>query len=211
MSKIKGVFFDMDGVLIEAKDWHYEALNKSLGLFGYNITREEHLHRFDGLPTKVKLQKLTEDKGLPVELHGFINEMKQQYTFNIVENLCRPRFDHEYALSKLKAEGYTLACCSNSIKASIELMMKYSHLDKYLDFIVSNQDVKKSKPNPEIYLKALQMANLNADEVIICEDNENGINAAVDAIGSNNVLIINDVSDVNYQNIKNKIMQLELK
>lgn len=209
MSKIKAIFFDMDGVLIEAKDWHYEALNKSLGLFGYTITREEHLHSFDGLPTKVKLQKLSEEKGLPSDLHSFINEMKQQYTFNIVENLCRPRFNHEYALSKLKAEGYILACCSNSIRDSIELMMKYSHLDKYLDFIISNQDVQKSKPNPEIYLKALEKAGIKADEAIICEDNENGIRAATDAIGKNNVLIINDVSEVNYDNIKRKIKLLE--
>ena len=206
MSKIKAIFFDMDGVLIEAKDWHYEALNKSLG---YTITREEHLHSFDGLPTKVKLQKLSEEKGLPSDLHSFINEMKQQYTFNIVENLCRPRFNHEYALSKLKAEGYILACCSNSIRDSIELMMKYSHLDKYLDFIISNQDVQKSKPNPEIYLKALEKAGIKADEAIICEDNENGIRAATDAIGKNNVLIINDVSEVNYDNIKRKIKELE--
>ncbi len=209
MSKIKAVFFDMDGVLIEAKDWHYEALNKSLGLFGYKISREDHLSRFDGLPTKVKLKKLTAEKGLPPELHSFINEMKQQYTFNIVENLCRPRFDHEYALSKLKAEGYQLACCSNSIRDSIRLMMKYSHLDKYLDFIVSNEDVVKSKPDPEIYLKALETAGVGRDEVIICEDNENGISAAQQAVGAEHVLIIGDVSDVNYANIKNKIAQLE--
>ena len=199
----------MDGVLIDAKDWHYEALNKSLGLFGYKITREEHLHSFDGLPTKVKLQKLTEEKGLPSDLHSFINEMKQQYTFNIVENLCRPRFNHQYALSKLKAEGYILACCSNSIRDSIELMMKYSHLDKYLDFIISNQDVEKSKPNPEIYLNAIEKAGIKADEAIILEDNENGIRAATDAIGKDNILIINDVSEVNYDNIKRKIRLLE--
>lgn len=211
MAKIKAIFFDMDGVLIEAKDWHYEALNQALGLFGYNISRDEHLHSFDGLPTKVKLEKLSAEKGLPKELHGFINEMKQQYTFNIVENLCRPRFNHEYALSKLKSEGYILACCSNSIRDSINLMMKYSHLDKYLDFIISNQDVEKSKPNPEIYLKALEQAGIKPEEAIICEDNENGIKAATDAIGQNNVLIINDVSDVNYENIKNKIKQLEEK
>ena len=43
MLKIKAVIFDMDGVLIEAKDWHYEALNKALGLFGMEISRYDHL------------------------------------------------------------------------------------------------------------------------------------------------------------------------
>lgn len=55
---IKAVLFDMDGVLIDAKDWHYEALNKALGLFGLGISRYDHLHTFDGLPTNVKLENV---------------------------------------------------------------------------------------------------------------------------------------------------------
>ena len=56
---IKAVFFDMDGVLIDAKDWHYEALNQALRLFGMEISRQELLQKFDGLPTKVKLKTLS--------------------------------------------------------------------------------------------------------------------------------------------------------
>ena len=82
--KIKAVLFDMDGVLIEAKEWHYEALNQALGIFGYEINRFEHLTSYDGLPTRVKLNKLTVEKGLPESLHGFINEMKQQYTIGLI-------------------------------------------------------------------------------------------------------------------------------
>lgn len=80
MSKIKAVIFDMDGVLIDAKDWHYEALNQALELFGYKISRYDHLVTFDGLPTKKKLEMLTIEKGLPKGLHKFINHMKQIYT-----------------------------------------------------------------------------------------------------------------------------------
>ena len=57
-NKIKAVIFDLDGVLLDAREWHYEALNKALDLFGLEITVNEHLEYFDGLPTKVKLQKL---------------------------------------------------------------------------------------------------------------------------------------------------------
>ena len=57
-NKIKAVIFDMDGVLIDAKDWHYEALNKALRLFGLEITRSEHETTYDGLPTKDKLEIL---------------------------------------------------------------------------------------------------------------------------------------------------------
>ena len=53
---IKAIIFDMDGVLIDAKEWHYEALNNALQLFGYKISREDHLATFDGLPTREKLR-----------------------------------------------------------------------------------------------------------------------------------------------------------
>lgn len=205
--KIKAILFDMDGVLIDAKDWHYEAMNKALNLFGYTIERYEHLTSFDGLPTSVKLEKLSVEKGLPRSLHKFINEMKQRYTMTEIHNKCRPVFIHEYALSRLKAEGYKIAVCSNSIRRTIETMMDYAGLSSYLDLIMSNEDVKKSKPNPEIYITAMARLGLKPEECLICEDNENGIKAAESSGG--NLLKIKTVSDVNYTNIKSRINEIE--
>lgn len=205
--KIKAVLFDMDGVLIDAKDWHYEALNKALGLFGYEINRYEHLSSYDGLPTKVKLERLTLEKGLPKCLHSFINEMKQKYTMDITYDYCRPKFNHEYALSRLKASGYRLGVCSNSIKKTIDVMMDMACLSKYLDIQLSNEDVSKSKPDPEIYIKAIETFKLSPDECLIVEDNENGIKAAK-ASGAH-VLVVKTVDDVNYINIMNKIKEIE--
>ena len=205
--KIKAVLFDMDGVLIEAKDWHYEALNRALKLFGYEISRFEHLTSYDGLPTSMKLKKLTLEKGLPTQLHSFINEMKQQYTVSMIQNLCRPRFNHEYALSKLKSEGYRLAVGSNSIKMTIEMMMNYAKLTDYFEFMLSNQDVKNAKPDPEIYLTAMSKMNLQPKDCLIVEDNENGIKAAI-ASGAH-VLVVKTVDEVNYDNIKNRILEIE--
>ncbi|EAL7864935.1 HAD family phosphatase [Campylobacter lari] len=199
MCKIKAIFFDMDGVLIEAKDWHYEALNKALKLFGMEISRIEHLTTFDGLPTKDKLKMLSLERGLPMGLHGFINELKQQYTMDLVHSLCKPRFHHEYALSKLKESGYKMAVCSNSIRNTIEIMMQKASLDVYLDFYISNEDVKKGKPDPEMYNKAIERMNLHPKECMIVEDNENGIKAAK-ASGAN-VMIVEEIIEVNYENI----------
>lgn len=204
---IKAVIFDMDGVLIEAKDWHYEALNKALGLFGYEISRYEHLTSYDGLPTKTKLKRLTMEKGLPEYLHSFINEMKQQYTMNMIHAYCRPRFNHEYALSRLKAEGYKLAVGSNSIRNTIDVMMEKANLQQYLDFTLSNQDVSQPKPNPEIYLKAIQRLGFKPEECLIVEDNENGIRAAL-ASGAH-LLAVKSVDEVNYENITNRIKDIE--
>jgi len=207
MSKIKAIIFDMDGVLIEAKDWHYEALNKALQLFGMEISRYDHLMTYDGLPTRKKLEMLTRERGLPEGLHKFINEMKQQYTMEIVYTECKPRFYHEYALSKLKNEGYNMAVCSNSIRNTIEVMMQKASLEQYLDFYISNQDVKHGKPDPEMYNKAIQRLRLNPKECMILEDNENGIKAAR-ASGAN-VMIVDSVEAVNYKNIKKHIALFE--
>ena len=207
MPKIKAIIFDMDGVLIEAKDWHYEALNKALGLFGMEISRYDHLVTYDGLPTKKKLEMLSVERGLPVDLHEFINEMKQIYTMEIVYAQCKPRFYHEYALSRLKQERYKLAVASNSIRKTVEIMMEQASLMGYLEFYLSNQDVMIGKPDPEIYNKAINLLGLKSDECLIVEDNEKGIQAAR---GSGAwVMEVDEVEEVNYQNIKAHIARIE--
>lgn len=207
MGKIKAILFDMDGVLIDAKDWHYEALNKALGLFGMEINRYDHLSAFDGLPTKVKLQKLSKRFYLPESLHPFINEVKQSYTAEIVHQRCHPMFHHEYALSKLHSEGYKIAVCSNSIRKTIELMMEKSELMPYIDMIVSNEDVVKSKPDPEMYTTTINKFGLKPEECIVVEDNPNGIQAGK-ASGAH-VLEVATVYDVTYDNIKRLIGECE--
>lgn len=208
MNKIKAVIFDMDGVLIDAKEWHYEALNRALALFGYEISRYDHLITYDGLPTKKKLEMLSIERGLPERLHPYINMLKQKYTIERVHMDCHPIFTHQYALSKLKTEGYRLACASNSVRNSIQLMMEQSDLLQYLEFFLSNQDVTTAKPNPEIYLKTIERLGLQPAECIVCEDNKNGILAAKRA--GTYVLEISTVYDVNYDNIKNFINKIEI-
>ena len=207
MSKIKAVLFDMDGVLIDAKDWHYEALNKALGLFGMEISRYDHLTTFDGLPTKVKLKMLSKRFFLPESLHPFINEVKQSYTAELIHQRCHPMFHHEYALSKLHQQGYKIAVCSNSIRKTIELMMDKAELTPYLDLIVSNEDVTKAKPGPEMYQTAIRKFGLQPEECIVVEDNPNGIQAGK-ASGAS-VLEVATVYDVNYDNIMRLVEECE--
>ena len=205
--KIKAVIFDMDGVLIDARDWHYESLNKALGLFGSEISRYDHLVTFDGLPTKKKLEMLSLEGRLPLKLHDFINDLKQEYTWELVYSKCKPIFQHQFALSNLKNEGLKIAVCSNSIRKTIELMMDKSGLHQYLDFFLSNQDVVHSKPNPEIYNKAIQRMELDPKECLIIEDNQNGLKAAI-ASGAH-VLKVSSPSEVNYKLIMDKINLIE--
>ena len=207
MKKIKAILFDMDGVLIDAKEWHYEALNKALNLFGMPISRADHLATFDGLPTMQKLKFLSLEQGLPTQLHEFINELKQKYTLEIVHTQCNPVFAHQYALSNLKEQGYKLAVCSNSVRNSVETMISKAGLDKYLEFKISNEDVNLGKPSPEMYLKAMNSFSLSPSECLIIEDNENGIKAAKASGG--HLLTVKEVSEVNLTNIMNRIKEIE--
>ena len=197
----------MDGVLIDAKEWHYQALNKALALFGLEISRYDHLVTYDGLPTKKKLEMLSAENGLPKKLHAFINNMKQAYTMEIVHAHCKPTFYHEFALSKLKSENYKMAVCSNSVRNTVKVMMEKSALNQYLEFFISNQDVVNGKPDPEMYLKAMQRLGLKPKECLIVEDNENGIKAAK-ASGAH-IMKVETVEDVYYINILKHIRQIE--
>lgn len=207
MSTIRAVIFDMDGVLIDAKDWHYEALNRALNLFGFNISRYDHLVTFDGLPTRKKLEMLSREQGLPFALHGFLNELKQTYTIEIIHARCKPRFQHEYALSRLKADGYLLAVASNSVRKSIELMMEKSALAPYLDGVISNQDVTRPKPDPEIYMQAMSLLSVGSTETLVLEDNPHGL-AAARSSGAH-VLVVNDPNEVTWDRIAAEIHRLK--
>lgn len=207
MNKIRAVIFDMDGVLIDAREWHYEALNRALGLFGLEISRYDHLITYDGLPTRKKLQMLSLERGLPQRLHDFLNTIKQIYTMELIFTKCKPLFYHQYALSRLKHEGYKLVVASNSIRKTVEVMLEKAGLDEYLEFTLSNQDVEHSKPHPEIYFTAIERLGLLPEECLILDDNEHGIQAAI-ASGAH-VLKVGEVEDVTYQAIMACIAKLE--
>ena len=202
-SHVKAVVFDMDGVLIDAREWHYEALNRALGLLGYEISRYEHLSSYDGLPTKRKLQMLTVERGLPAELHGFLNSLKQQYTLETVATRCKPVFQHQYALARLKDQGYRLGVASNSVRKTVMEMMERSDLLQYLDVVVSNEDVTRAKPDPEMYLKAMDALGVQPRETVVVEDNENGVRAATDA--GAHVMVVGGPEDVQFQAIEARI------
>lgn len=204
---IKAVIFDLDGVLIDATHWHYEALNKALGLFGYTITEEEHKNFYNGLPTKKKLEYLSKDKGLPKALHSFINIMKQKYTVELIERGCKPDFQKIFMLKKLKERGFRLAVCSNAIASSVETMLKRSRIREYFDLVLSNEDISEPKPSPAIYLKAFAKLSVSPQESVIVEDAEHGKKAA---LASGGVLLeVSNYNEVNYDLVNNFIKNLK--
>ena len=201
---IKLICFDLDGVLIDAKPLHYDALNRALESIDkkYIITQEEHLSTYDGRPTTVKLKLLTENKGLPKELYNQIWERKQQATIDIADETFTYNSILIDLLKTLKKE-YTICVCSNSIRETTKVFLLNTGLLRYVDFYVSNQDVKNPKPNSEMFLKAMIFAEVNPNETLIIEDSPIGRLAAY-ASGAH-VLEISNLEEVNLKNISNKL------
>ena len=191
----KAILFDLDGVLVNMPDGHFEALNKALALFGAEIGREEHLQSFNGLSSRKKIEELEKKGRLPGGLKEFINTVKQKHTKEIIPKYCPPDYSKIILLQNLKDRGFTLACCSNSVKETLHLMLKSAHLFDFFDFIIGNDEVKNPKPHPEIYLYTFKKLKLKPHECIIVEDAPPGI-ASAKASGAT-VVEVRGVEDVN--------------
>ncbi len=192
---LKAIIFDLDGVLVDATEWHYEALNKALKLFGQEIGREEHLKVYNGLPTNEKLKVLSDRGELPRGVHEIIKVLKRKYTDEIVATNCQPSHEKLIMLSYLKKLGFSLACCSNAQKYSVDNMLKRSMLDTFFDQIIGNDEGYQPKPAPDIYLAAFAKMKLNPQETIVVEDAPHGILAAK-ASGAN-VIEVRGFHEVN--------------
>jgi HAD superfamily hydrolase (TIGR01509 family) len=193
----KAVLFDMDGVLIDARDWHYDALNEALRLFGVEISRTEHLSRFNGLSTKRKLEMLSSDGLIPPELHGTIEAIKQDRTLRIAAQKCFPIVSHQVLITRLKALGIKVGLVTNSIRKSTEFMLEYAGLLKFFDIVITNEDVIEGKPHPQGYRLAMERLGVLPNETIVIEDGEYGILAATTAGAT--VIRVNDPFEVSLE------------
>ena len=176
---IKLILFDLDGVLVEAKEIHYNTLNQALKEIDekYIITDAEHLSIYDGLKTTQKLELLTKNKGLSPEFYDKIWLRKQHLTIEAISQL-QPDKRLISIFKELNNKGYKLACCSHSIRRSVLVMLAKIGIIEYLDLILSNEDVKNSKPHPEMYWKAMSMMECLPEETLIVEDSPHGLLAA---------------------------------
>ena len=168
------------------------------------IRREEHLKIFDGLPTRIKINKIrngalgTTYKISP-ELEMKIIKDKQIFTMECINNRCLPDYTKIQIMQHLSNQKLKIGCCSNSIRATLELMLSKSGLIDFIDIIYSNEDVSKPKPNPEMYIKAMHDLGVSAEETLIVEDNENGKKAAHDS--GAHVMEVNTTKEVCLDNL----------
>jgi beta-phosphoglucomutase-like phosphatase (HAD superfamily)/dTDP-glucose pyrophosphorylase len=202
----KLVIFDLDGVLIDSREMHYEALNRALGnvSWDYVISREEHLSLYDGLPTSRKLAILTEKKGLPTDKQQKIWEDKQKETLEIFSDL---EYDYElmHYFQQLKQRGYQVAVASNSIRNTVKLVLLKLGVLEFVDYYVSNEDVTRNKPFPEMYWKCMIACNALTKDTVIFEDSHIGRQGALDS--KSHLIAIENRDDLNQEKI-NKVFEI---
>jgi len=199
----KLIIFDLDGVLVDARELHYRSLNMALEEYDdkYVISRDEHLSIYDARPTSKKLELLTENKGLPKEVHGKIWKMKQEMTRRIVDSEYTYDEKTRKILKNLKERNFKLVCASNATRETVKMMLLRKGFMEYFDFFLSNGDVRKFKPSPEIYLRCMLKAEASPKDTLIFEDSHIGREAALASgaylcgIINNNDLTLDKVND----------------
>jgi HAD superfamily hydrolase (TIGR01509 family) len=182
--KSKAIIFDLDGVLVESKDLHYEALNEALRAVAgdaFVIPRGEHESIYDGLSTNQKLVMLSRNKGLPEHLQQAVFIRKQEITLEMFSSQIRPDKDIKATLAALKHLGFQVAVASNCIRASVVALLEAIGVIQFVDAFFSNEDVKDPKPAPDLYVKAAAAFACRPDEVIVIEDSVKGFEAAIRA------------------------------
>lgn len=200
---IKAIIFDLDGVLVDAVEIHYQAFNRAIQLFGFEVPNAVHGFSYNGLPTTAKLEMLSQVCGLPRGLHGFINEMKQNYTQEILLERVHPSVSQINFLKELRRKGLKLAVASNCAKKTVHLVLDKLRISPFFDVILSREDVGIAKPDPKIYLECLKRLNLSAEECLIIEDSKPGVIAAKRT--TPNVSIVKDPKEVTLEFIESGI------
>lgn len=176
---IRAIVFDLDGVLIDSKEVHFESLNKALEDVNikFVITRQEQQNIFEGLTTRSKLDILTMTKGLPKTFHDFIWRNKQEYSSEI---FAKMQVDQELVeiFKFIKSHNIKIGVASNAIRQTLDACLNAIGVNSLVDFSLSNEDVFAPKPNPEIYLSMMTALGSSQKDTIIFEDSVVGREAA---------------------------------
>lgn len=193
--------FDLDGVLVDACDWHRRALNEALqDTTGHTISMEEHISTFNGIPTREKLKILTSQGRVAASLHQRISTLKQEKTIAIIKKNANIRQEKINMLKKLKEQNHIVCCYTNSIRETAILMLQKTGIDDLFDVVLTNEDVASTKPNPEGYNYLIDYFNIDKEKCYIIEDSPKGLIAA--RLSGANVIKVSGPDEVDFNLIK---------
>jgi dTDP-glucose pyrophosphorylase/beta-phosphoglucomutase-like phosphatase (HAD superfamily) len=173
------------------------------------ISEEEHIAKYDGLPTRKKLQILTKEKGLPIEMYEKIFDKKQKCTILTMREEYRKCSKLQIILDKLTNAGIKVSVASNSVRDTIVTALHCKGILHYFDYIMSNEDVLRAKPNPEMYYKIMIQSGIPSRSTLILEDSNTGREAVLNS--GAHLGAIKNPQDLTYEKIMNYINKIEKK
>lgn len=205
---IKLVIFDLDGVLIDSRMIHFHSLNRALQDVDekYIISIEEHLSTYDGLSTTKKLELLEKSKNLPSSQFQFVWEQKQKYTKELYQSIETNTKLVEICKRLMRETGVKLAVASNSITETMRLALEKMGILHFMELCISNENVMRTKPFPEMYWKCMTTCGVIPQETLIIEDSHIGRKAALDSGG--HLLAVQNPDEVQFDVIIKEIKKL---
>ncbi len=176
MTMVKGVIFDMDGVLVDNRDVHVEAFRVLFTKYGKAFDREKFMPSFG----------MTNDQIFAWQAPELLEKYGLETLSLEKEALYRERFAEMMAptaglldfLKGLKARGIKIAVGSSGNTDNVNFILNGCHISEYFDAIANGDMISRGKPDPEVYLLAASLMGLRPEECIVCEDAPVGIEAA---------------------------------
>lgn len=177
-SELKGIIFDMDGVLINSEPFHYKVWEETLKRRGILLDYEVYKPCIGS--TAGFLMKLLQDHyGIDEKDEELILEMKQIKKKMVEEEGYPPLMPHvKEFLERLKNAGYEMAVASSSPQSYIEQVTENQEIRKYFKYLVSGESVEHPKPAPDIFLKTAEVLGIAPENCMVVEDSANGCRAA---------------------------------
>ena len=174
------IIFDMDGVLLDSEPMHQDIIYETFQLEGIPFDKA-YIQTLTGMSAFPMWEKVKHDAQRSESVEELI-KFHRDYFFKRLPEVKVPLVPHvKDVLEKFKNEGKHLSLASSSGRKLIDIFTQQTNIAHYFEVIMSGDDVKYSKPNPEIFLKVAQWYGLPATQFTVIEDSTNGVKAAKSA------------------------------
>jgi HAD superfamily hydrolase (TIGR01509 family) len=174
----KAIFWDNDGILVDTEKLYYKASKITFAKIGIDLTSEMYIQYF--LKQSHGTWHLAKVLGYSDETISELRNERNQLYSKLLETEIEIIDGAESVLSELYGK-VKMGIVTSSRKDHFEIIHKQTGFLKYFDFIVTSEDVKNTKPDPEPYIKALELSGMKKEESIVIEDSERGLRAAISA------------------------------
>lgn len=176
----KCAIFDMDGVLVDSESVYFKAISEVIESFGHKLGRELFKRTMGISMERGGARVLIEELGMGIGEEEFLKKLNVSYAKYFSRPL-EPRPGVLKLIRELKSHGFTLCVATSTCRAVAKDRLRSAGLFDYMDYMVYGDEIKKGKPDPEIFLEVLARSNCRAEEAVVFEDSLNGVKAAVNA------------------------------